>query len=190
MAELVTRTYEGIEIPAPGVWNIDPSHSVISAVARHLMVAKVRGYFRTFSGKIHVAEDPLDSWVEVEIDAASIDTGTPERDAHLRSPDFLDAERHPKLTFKSTKLEPLGGNRFRLEGDLTIRGLTRRVALDATFEGVGSSPWGDQRAAFSATTELNREDWGITWNQVLETGGFLVSKTLKVEIEIEAVKAA
>ncbi len=189
MAEAASARALGVELPEPGEWKIDPAHTVISAVARHLMVAKVRGYFRQFEGTIHVAEKPEDSWVEVEIDAASIDTGTKERDDHLRSPDFLDVENHPKIVFKSTKLEPGTDGDFKLHGDLTMRGVTRPVVLDAHYEGSSPDPWGGKRMAFSASTELHREDWGITWNVALETGGFLVSKTLKVEIEVEAVKS-
>jgi len=189
MAESTAATEYGVELPEPGVWQIDATHSVISAVARHLMVAKVRGYFRKFSGAIHIAERPEDSWVEVEIDAASIDTGVEDRDNHLRSPDFLDVENHPKLHFKSTKLEPLSNGDFKLHGDLTIRGITRPVVLDAHYEGVAADPWGGKRIAFSATTELLREDWGMTWNVALEAGGVLVSKSVKVEIEVEAVKS-
>jgi polyisoprenoid-binding protein YceI len=189
MSQTQATTQYEVELPEPGVWEIDPTHSVISGVARHLMVAKVRGYFRKFSGSVHVAERPEDSWVEVEIDASSIDTGTEDRDNHLRSPDFLDAERYPKLTFKSTKVEPGSNGDFRLHGDLTIRDITRPVVLDAHYEGVTSDPWGGRRIAFSASTELAREDWGMTWNVALEGGGILVSKTIKVEIEIEAVKS-
>lgn len=188
MAETLPTTETGIELPEPGVYELDPSHCVISAVARHLVVARVRGYFRRFSGKIQVAERPEDSSVEVEIDASSIDTGTEDRDNHLRSPDFLDVENHPKLVFNSTKVEPKEDGRFALHGDLTIRGVTRPVVLDARYEGTSGDPWGGTRIFFSASTELNREDWGMTWNMALETGGVLVSKTLKVELEVEAVR--
>jgi polyisoprenoid-binding protein YceI len=189
MADTSAATKYGVELPEPGVWQIDPAHTVISAVARHLMVAKVRGYFRKFSGAIHIGERPEDSWVEVEIDAASIDTGVEDRDNHLRSPDFLDVENHPKLHFKSTSVEPVSNGDFKLHGDLTIRGITRPVVLDAHYEGVVADPWGGKRIAFSATTELFREDWGMTWNVALEAGGVLVSKSVKVEIEVEAVKS-
>ncbi len=188
MAEAAQDSRYGVELPEPGAWEIDPAHTVISGVARHLMVTKVRGYFRNFSGRIQVAERPEDSSVEVEIDASSIDTGTPDRDNHLRSADFLDVENHPKITFKSTRVEPGEGGRFKLHGDLTIRGVTRPVVLDAQYEGVSPDPWGGKRMGFTATTELQREDWGMTWNVALETGGVLVSKTVKVEIEVEAVK--
>lgn len=183
-----TRTVEGRQLPAPGVWQIDRAHSGIEFVVRHLMVSKVRGRFADFAGTIHVAEAPEQSSVEVTIQAASIDTREPDRDAHLRSPDFFDAERFPVLTFRSTSLEPAGGERFRLHGDLTIRDVTRPVVLDAEFEGVGADPWGGVRAGFSATTEIDREDYGLTWNAALETGGVVVGKKVRIEIEVEAVR--
>ncbi|HXF71663.1 MAG TPA: YceI family protein [Actinomycetota bacterium] len=185
----IGRTVAGVELPEPGTWAFDPAHSSITAVARHLMVTKVRGTFERFSGTIHVAERPEDSWVEVEIDAASIDTRVPERDAHLRSPDFLDVERYPRITFRSTGLEPLEGTRFRLPGELTIRGVTRPVVLEAEYLGAVTDPWGNRKVGFTATGEIDREDFGITWNQVLETGGVLVGPKLKVEIEVQAARA-
>lgn len=183
------RAIAGVELPEPGTWGFDPAHSSITAVARHLMVTKVRGTFERFSGTIHVAERPEDSRVEVEIDAASIDTGVPDRDAHLRSPDFLDVERYPTITFRSTGLEPLGGTRFRLPGELTIRGVTRPVVLEAEYLGAVTDPWGNRKIGFTATGEIDREEFGITWNQVLEAGGVLVGPKLKVEIEIQAARA-
>lgn len=188
MTEVSVET-TGLQLPEPGVWKIDPTHTTISAVARHLMVAKVRGYFRKFEGKIVVGDSPETSSVEVEIDAASIDTGVEDRDNHLRSADFLDVENHPKITFKSTRLERGEGSSFKLYGDLTMRGVTKEVVLDATYEGMTTDPWGGKRIAFSATTTLQRDDWGVSWNQALEAGGWLVSKTVAVEIEVEAVKA-
>ncbi len=186
MSTQPTREVEGTELPAPGRWVIDPKHSSVEFVARHILT-RVRGRFRDFSGTIEVDEVPERSRVEVRIDAASIDTGTPDRDQHLRSPDFLDVERFPSITYRSTALRPLGGTRFALDGELTIRDVTRPVTLDAELVGVHADPWGNTLASFSARTTLAREDWGVTWNVVIETGGLLVGKTVEVELEVEAV---
>ena len=145
----MSRTYEGLEIPEAGTFALDPAHTVVGATARHLMVSKVRGKFTEVSGTITVAENPLDSAVEVAIKAASIDTGVADRDTHLRSADFLDVDTYPELTFRSTRVAKVEGNDFWLVGDLTIRGVTREVELEVTFEGVAKSPWG-QRSSASA----------------------------------------
>jgi polyisoprenoid-binding protein YceI len=185
----LTRVVEGREVPAPGTYTIDPSHSSVEAVARHMMVSKVRGHFATFSGTIEVADTPENSRVEVTIDADSIDTRDAQRDAHLRSPDFLDVETYPSLTFRSTAVEPASSDRWKVTGDLTIRDETHAVVLDVEFLGAGTDPFGNDKIAFSASTDLDREAWGITWNAALETGGVLVGKTLKVELDIQAVVA-
>ena len=185
----VVRTVNGIEAPAPGTWEIDPAHSELSFVARYLMVTKVRGGFTEFSGTLHIAEAPEESWVEVTIKAASIDTGTPDRDKHLRSADFLDVERFPELRFRSTKVELIGGTGLKVSGDLTIRDVTKPVVLDAEFQGIAKDPWGGTRAAFSATTEIDREEFGASWNVALETGGWLVSKKVRLELEAQAIRA-
>jgi polyisoprenoid-binding protein YceI len=173
-------------------WKIDPAHTGVELAVKHMMFTTVRGRFRNVSGTVEVDEqNPDNSRVEVEIDAASIDTGTPDRDAHLRSADFLDVEGHPKLTFRSRRVagaHEKEGDRFEVVGDLTIRGTTREVALDCTFEGVGKDPWGARRAGFSARGKLDRRDWGLTWNQALETGGILVGNDVKIEIETEVVQ--
>jgi polyisoprenoid-binding protein YceI len=175
--------------PIPsGTWNIDPNHTVVGAVARHLMVTKVRGRFKIFQGAIHVEESIEDSWAELEIDAASIDTGVEDRDKHLRSADFLDVEHHPKIAYRSSKVERTGENTLRVEGDMTILGITRPVPLDVTFEGLTSDPWGGTRIGFTATGQLEREQWGMTWNVPLEHGGLLVSKNIQLEIEAQAVR--
>jgi polyisoprenoid-binding protein YceI len=181
-----TRVVDGIEIPAKGTWEVDPAHSRLGFVARHLMVTKVRGSFGVFGGTIVVGDAPEDSTVEVRVDAASIDTGSKDRDTHLRSGDFLDVETFPELTFVSTKVEHAGGTGLRLEGTLTIRDVTRPVSLEAEFDGLTGDPWGGQRVAFTATTEIDREDWGMTWNVALETGGLLVSKKVQIEIDVQA----
>ena len=183
-----TRTWEKIEIPEPGPFALDPAHTEVSAVARHLMVSKVRGTFADVAGVIMVGENPLESTVEVTIKAASIDTGQPDRDAHLRSPDFLDAETYPELTFRSTRVVKHSGDEFVLAGDLSIRGVTKEVELRVEYAGVVTNPWGKQVIGFSASTELDREEFGMTWNAALETGGVLVGKKLKIEIEAEAVR--
>jgi polyisoprenoid-binding protein YceI len=184
---IATREIAGVELPAPGRWHIDPAHSSAEFVVRHLGLSRVRGRFRSFGGVAKVAERPEDSSVSVELDAASIDTGEPTRDAHLRSPDFLDAATHPTLRFVSTAVRP-GPKGGTVDGELTIRGVIRPVTLDVRLEGVGPDPWGGSRAAFSATTEIDRTEWGLTWNQALETGGLVVGKTVKIEIEVQLVR--
>jgi polyisoprenoid-binding protein YceI len=162
--------------------------------AKHMMITTVRGQFGTVEGTITVNEaNPLESKVEVEIDATAIDTRAEQRDTHLRSADFLDVENHPKLTFRSKRIEggwKEAGDRFKLVGDLTIRGTTREVTLDVTYEGAGKDPWGGQRVSFSADTKIDRRDYGLVWNVGLEAGGVLVSHDIKIHIEAQAVKAA
>lgn len=176
------------EVPASGTWNIDPAHSVAGFVARHLMVTKVRGRFGQISGHFEVADDPTESTVQVRIDASTVETGAEDRDNHLRSGDFLDVENHPTIDFVSSSVErtPDGWN---VHGDLTIRGTTRPVTLDTRFEGVMVDPWGNPKAAFSARTEINREDWGLEWNVPLESGGWLVGKQVQIEIDVQAAKS-
>ena len=148
------------------------------------MVTKVRGHFSEFSGAVHVAERPEESWAELAIRASSIDTGNPDRDTHLRSPDFLDVERFPEIRFKSTEVDLPGENRIVVAGDLTIRDVTRPVVLQAEFTGMSVDPWGNPRAGFSATTEIDREEFGASWNLALEAGGWLVSKTVQLELDV------
>jgi polyisoprenoid-binding protein YceI len=177
-----------ITLPQTGTWTIDPTHTVVGFMAKHLMVTKVRGSFKTFSGAITVGETPETSSVRVSIDAASIDTGTADRDNHLRSGDFLDVATFPTLTFTSTAVHA-NGSGYTVDGDLTIRDTTKPVTLEMTFDGTATDPWGNTKAAFTATTSINREDWGLTWNVPLETGGLLVSRDIKIEIEVQAAKA-
>jgi polyisoprenoid-binding protein YceI len=175
----------------PGTWTIDPAHTTIGAVARHLMVTKVRGRFEKFEGAIEVAEKVEDSRAELTMEAASINTGVEQRDEHLKSPDFLDVETYPNLTFKSTSVVPKGDDRFELTGDLTIRDVTRPIVLDARFEGAAPSPFGSGEIAFfSAKAELEREDFGMVWNVALEAGGVLVSKKFQIEIEAQFKREA
>lgn len=174
--------------PEPGTWVIDQAHSSIEAIARHMMVSKVRGRFESFSGTIDVAEDPTDSQIDIAIDAKSINTNEDQRDQHLRSEDFLHADEHPQLTFRSTRIDHREGERYHVIGELTIRGESHPVELDVDYFGVNTDPFGNERALFQATTELNREDWGMTWNQTLETGGLFVGKKLDVEIDVQLVR--
>lgn len=172
-------------------WQVDPAHSGVHFTVRHMVIAKVRGRFTRWSAKLRI--DPADlakSSVEAEIDAKSIDTGEPDRDTHLRSQDFLHADRFPVLTFRSRHVEVLSADRLRVSGDLTIRDVTREVALAVEYGGLGKDPWGNQRSGFTATTALNRKEYGLTWNQALETGGVLVADRVDIEIEIEAVQQA
>jgi polyisoprenoid-binding protein YceI len=175
-----------VDAPAPGTWALDAAHTTATFTARHLMVSKVRGHFDSLSGEITIGERPQDSRVEVTLDAASIISGNQQRDEHLRSPDFLDVEKYPTLTFRSTEVEQTGPTTLKVTGDLTIRDQTRPVQLDVEFNGIEQTPWGKAVAGFSARTEINREDWGMTWNAALETGGVVVSKKITIEIEVEA----
>ncbi|MEY2424463.1 MAG: hypothetical protein QOI61_35 [Actinomycetota bacterium] len=184
----VTRNFEGLDIPDAGTFAIDASHSAAAFTVRHLVVAKTRGRFTDFAGDIHIADNPLDSSVEVTIQAASINTGDDTRDNHLRSPDFLDVEKYPTLTYKSTGVRHVKGSKFVLDGELTIAGVTKSVSLELEYEGTVAHPQAGVRSGFTASTKINREDFGLTYNQVLETGGVLVGKEISIEIEVEAVK--
>jgi polyisoprenoid-binding protein YceI len=183
------RTVDGRSVPQPGTFAIDAAHTTVGFVARHLVVSKVRGSFGQMSGEITVGEDPLTSRVQARIAAASIDTGQPDRDNHLRGADFLDVERFPELTFASRRVLQRDGD-YVVVGDLTIRDLTREVELVVEFEGLARNPWGHEVIAFTATTEIDREEFGITWNQALETGGVLVGRKVRIEISAEAVRQA
>jgi polyisoprenoid-binding protein YceI len=185
----ITRTVDGVELPVPGTYAIDPSHSAVEFVVRHLGLAKVRGRFSAFDAVIEIADRPEESKVTVDVDLASIDTRDPNRDEHLRTNVFFDVPNHPTMSFRSTRVTGSGTN-WTVDGDLTLRGVTNQVTLDVTFEGAGGDPWGGQRIAFSASGELDREQWGMNWHQVLETGGFVVGKKVKLGLEVEAVKEA
>ena len=171
-------------------WDFDLVHSSINFWVRHLMVSKVRGRFSKWTGTLEFDDkNPAGSRVEIEIDASSIDTKEPQRDTHLRSPDFLEAEKFPRLTFKSTSVEPADG-RFRVRGNLTIHGTTHPVVLDTEYSGRVKDPWGGERAGFSAHTSISRKDFGLVWNQALEAGGIAVGDKIEIDIEIEAIKKA
>lgn len=169
----------------------DPSHSGVHFWVRHLMVSKVHGRFASWSGNLAFdAEDPSRSSVKVQIDAASIDTKEPKRDDHLRSADFLEAEKHPHITFESRSVERKSADTFLVHGDLTIRGVTKPVVLETEYSGSVKDPWGGTRAGFSARTSINRKDFGLTWNVALEAGGVTVGDKVEISIEIEAIKPA
>jgi polyisoprenoid-binding protein YceI len=171
-------------------WKIDASHSGVHFSVRHMVVSKVRGRFSKFEGDISFNEaKPEDSKVNVTIDASSIDTNVQQRDDHLRSPDFFDVAKFPTLTFSSTKIEK-AGHGYQVHGDLTLHGVTRSVALDAEFLGTGKDPWGNVKAGFSAKGSLDRKDYGLNWNQLLEAGGVLVGDKIELELEVEAVALA
>jgi polyisoprenoid-binding protein YceI len=168
-------------------WTIDPSHTTVEFVAKHMMITTVKGRFAELAGTVTADETRFeDSSVEVTFQAASLDTRSEQRDTHLRSADFLDVEHHPEVTFKSTAIRGAKES-FKLTGDLTIRGVTRPITLDVTYEGEGKDPWGGTRAAFSAKGKFDRRDYGLTWNVALETGGILVSNEVKINIEAQAV---
>jgi polyisoprenoid-binding protein YceI len=191
MAETSTQrqqTETNLSLPPPGEYEIDPIHTGVSFVSKHMMLARVRGRFGVFSGTIHIDEQPERSRVEVEIDASSIDTNMQMRDDHLRSGDFLDLENHPTMVFKSTGLEITGERTFKLNGDLTIRGTTLPVDLDVEYEGVNVGLQKETRVGFTATGEIDREAYGMTWNQALESGGVLVGKKVRIELDIQAIR--
>lgn len=175
------------------LWKIDPAHSSVEFAVKHLMFTTVRGRFKDVKGTVEADErNPERSKVNVEIAAASLDTGAPDRDTHLRSADFLDVERYPTLTFRSKRVEGAAkkeGDQFKVTGDLTIRDTTREVVLDCTYEGTGKDPWGGMRAGARVTTKIDRREWGLKWNQALETGGVLVGNEVRIEIELQAVQA-
>jgi len=193
-AEMTTGTRLTTEEPLHGgvrsAWAIDAKHSLVQFAVKHMMFTTVRGRFTEVRGTIHCTDesDPGSASVEAEIDTASIDTGDADRDAHLRSPDFLDVEQYPTITFKSTRVERVAEDELRVTGDLTIRGVTREVSLATTYNGRGTNPWGQEVAGFTAETRINRKDFGLTWNVALETGGLLVGDKIDVLIEIQAIK--
>jgi polyisoprenoid-binding protein YceI len=170
-------------------WEIDPAHSQATFSVKHMMFSTVRGQFKVLSGHLHIDEqNPQNSWVDAQVDAASIDTRDEKRDGHLRSPDFFDVQNYPTLTFKSTKIEHMGGNDYNVTGDLTMRGVTRPVTFKAEYLGQGKNPWGLTVAGLTAKAKVNRKDWNLNWNQALEAGGWLVSDDVTIEIDLETVQ--
>jgi polyisoprenoid-binding protein YceI len=172
-----------------GSWTIDPLHSEVGFSVRHMMVSKVRGKFTKFSGELVTAENPVASSVTAEIDLSSIDTGAEQRDAHLRSPDFFDTDNHPVMTYRSTGIRAAGDD-YVVDGELTLKGVTRQVPLHLEINGFGPDPYGGTRAGFTATAEINRQDFGVNWNAALEHGGVVVSDKVNIQLEIEAVRQA
>jgi polyisoprenoid-binding protein YceI len=187
MAQL--EALQGVVRVPQGTWQVDPAHSSVAFEVKHMMIATVRGHFREFSGTIEAAPDPADSRVHGAVKTASIDTGNADRDAHLRGPDFFDAERYPEGRFESTHLEPLGGAEWRITGDLTLKDVTRSVTFDATVQGAGEDPWGNERVGIAVRGSVNRNDFGLTWQQRLAAGGMLVGEEVKVMIDVSAVRA-
>jgi polyisoprenoid-binding protein YceI len=185
--EVRGREHEGVSIPPAGTYQIDPAHTSVEFVARH-MLSKVRGSFRDFSGQVTVGETPEASSVIVEIDTASVTTGNEQRDAHLHSSDFFEVESHPKMTFTSTAFRPTGGTAFELDGELSVRGVTRPVTLTGEFLGWGKDGFGNDRLFAEARTRVNREDWGLLWNMAVELTGVLLAKEVDLELQVQAFK--
>lgn len=172
-------------------WQLDTSHSRIGFAVKHMMVSTVRGEFKSYTGTLNLDEADLTrSTITGSIDVASIDTRDEQRDAHLLGADFFDAENHPTITFRSTRIEAKGDDAFTIYGDLTIRGITREIAIDAEYAGKHQNPWGSTVTGFSGTATLNRKDFGLAWNVALETGGILVGEKVKLELEVELTQQA
>ncbi|WP_420631267.1 YceI family protein [Candidatus Leptofilum sp.] len=172
-------------------WQIDFSHSHIYFTVRHMMISKVRGGFEKFGGSVNFDEEnPANTTINVEVDLSSINTREEQRDGHLKSPDFFDVANYPTMKFIGTRVEQIDDNNGRLYGQLTIKDITKEIVLDVDYAGIAKSPWGTESAGFSASGSLNRKDWGLTWNQTLETGGVLVGDKINIEIELELVKQA
>jgi polyisoprenoid-binding protein YceI len=171
-----------------GTWTVDPTHSIVEFAVKHLVITTVKGRFRDLEATLRIDEShPENSSVSASIDVASIDTNTPDRDAHLRSDDFFNAEKYPKITFRSTSVERVDDTHYKVHGDLTIRDVTRQVVLDTEFEGEIQDPWGGRRAAFTATTQISRREFNVKWNELIETGGAVVGDNVKITLNIEAV---
>lgn len=193
MAETTTataRNVNGTEYPAVGTYDIDVSHTRLGFAVRHMAVSKVRGEFKEFSGTLELAENPVDSKISVTMQAATVETKDENRDNHLRTNDFFDVENHPTWTFTSTAIRPVTATEWHVDGDLTIRGVTKQVTLDAILEGVVQDPFGLHRVGFSASTTINRDDYGVSFNAALEAGGLVVSKKVDIDLEVEATLQA
>jgi len=186
---MTSPTLDSTPVPAAGRYTFDPAHTYVGFSVRHLMMAHIKGRFTSLSGAVVIADDPLESSVNVSMDTASVDTRDEQRDGHLRSPDFFHVEAYPVMTFTSTNLRASGTDFFEIDGVLTIKDVSLPVTLFAKLEGIGLDPWGNERVGFSAHTEIRRDDWGLTWNQPLETGGVFVGKTVQIEIEAEIVRS-
>jgi polyisoprenoid-binding protein YceI len=182
------QTERGIVRVPPGTWKVDPVHSSVGFEVKHMMIATVRGRFTEFEGTIDAHEDLSESRVYGSAHVASIDTGQPDRDAHLRGPDFFDAEHYPEIRFESSRIDSVEGNRYRVIGDLTIKGTTREVTLDATVQGAAVDPWGNERVGIAAEGVVDRTEFGLTWQQRLATGGLLVGEEVKILLDVSAVR--
>jgi polyisoprenoid-binding protein YceI len=182
-----TRTIAGTELPAADTWIIDPGHAEVGFAGRHFGLTRIRGRFTAVAGTIVIAEEPAESSVEVVIEMASVSSGDQARDDHLRSVDFFDVDRYPTATYRSTSVGRFGSSAD-LAGELTIKDVTQPVHLDVDYLGHAVDPWGNDRAVFRASGRLNREEWGLTWNMLLEAGGLLVSKEINLEIEVELLR--
>jgi polyisoprenoid-binding protein YceI len=186
---MTISTHTNVLDDVTGVYQLDLVHTRVGFSARHVLVARVHGWFDTVDGRLHLdAAQPTSSSAELTIDAASIRTNNTDRDAHLRSPDFFDVERYPTITYNSTRITVLGDDRYRVEGDLAIKGVARPVRLDLTHQGSCVDPYGQYRTGFSGFGAIKRSEWGLTWNQTLDTGGVVVSDRIELEIDVSAIK--
>ncbi len=183
-----TRLVDSRLVPAVGTWEFDPGHTIVSFEGRHLMVSRIRGTFQRFSGRIHVAETPEQSYAELEIDAASVESGFKDRDDHLRGADWFDVGRYPTIRFKSSDVHHVAHGRWRGAGLLTIRGVTRPIGMDIEFDGGATDPWGNQKIGAMVTATVDREEFGLTWNMPLKAGGLLVGNEIKLTVAVEAVR--
>ncbi|MEA2418778.1 MAG: hypothetical protein QOE60_984 [Thermoleophilaceae bacterium] len=187
MTQLQTETGM-VRVPA-GTWQVDPAHSSVGFEVKHMMISTVRGHFSEFEGQLEAAEDdPSNSRAWGRVAVASIDTGNADRDAHLRSPEFFDAERYPYMTFATTRVQHVDGGAYRVTGDLTIKDNTREVEVEALVEGAAEDPWGNERVGISIRGEIDRTDFGLSWQQTLETGRLLVGEDVKIRIDVSAVR--
>jgi polyisoprenoid-binding protein YceI len=189
MAVSEARTLGGVELPEAGAYTFDPAHTTVEFIGKH-MFTKTRGRFTKAEGTIEIAERPEDSRVEVTIDAGSLQSNSEQRDGHLVSPDFLNVEAYPEIRFVSTGLRHVGGRSFELDGDLTVKDITRPLTMKGEFLGAAVDPFGNPSASFTATTSFDRADFDMTWNMALEAGGWLVGKTVTIEVEVEAKRQA
>lgn len=183
-----TRMVKGVQVPVAGAWKLDPGHAEVGFVGRHFMFSRIRGRFTRVEATIVIGEDPLDSHVEAVIDMSSVDSGDAARDEHLRSADHFDVKQYETATFRSRSVEWDGGTSGRLHGDLTIKGVTRPITLDVDYLGFACDPWGNEKVAFSARGVIDRTDFGLTWNMVLDTGNLLVSRKIELVLDFEAVR--
>ncbi len=182
-----TQTVDGVEVPVAGTWSVDPGHTEVGFVGRHLGLTKTRGRFTGVDGTVRIADDPTASTIDITIEMASVESGSTKRDDSLRSANYFDVDNHPTARFRST-IVTIDGTGGTVTGDLAIKGVNRPVVLDVDYLGYVRDPWGNDRAAFSATATINREDWGVTNNMALDSGRLLVSKRIQIEIELELIR--